>query len=166
VALVIYVLAGLAPAILAKEASAADGDIIILREVPPRTAYRPGPGELPIRAMANPGADTKAAVRGLTQSGAWVGRELTNKDIASVVTGQGVIGGPDPMGLDLITNGVRTGAMSGARSTGRTPYSSVGSMLTGAPGGGGGVAGAVNGAVGSATSELTSVLKRAPFGVR
>jgi len=168
VALVIYIVAGLTSAIPANEASAADGDIIILREVPARTAYRPGPGDLPIRAKANPGADAKAVALGAPmQSGGWVGRELTNKDIASVVTGHGSVGSvgaTDPN--SLMTNGVRDGAMSGARSAGRTPYSSVGSMLTGAPGGGGGVGGAVRGAVGPATSELTNILKGTNFGAR
>jgi len=167
-ALVISVLAGAGLATPVTEARAADGNIIILREVPARTAFRPGPGELPIRAEANPGADAKAAALGAPmQSGGWVGRELTNKDIASVVTGQGGVGGAGPMDPNrLMTNGVRDGAMSSARSAGRTPYSSAGAMLTGAPGGGGGVAGAVRGAVGPATSELTNILKGTNFGAR
>lgn len=166
--LVVYALAGVGLAMPHKHARADGGDIIILREVPARTAYRPDPGELPIRAKANPGADAKAAALGMPmQSGSWVGRELTNDDIASVVTGQGSVGGTGPLGLNgLMTNGARDGAMSGARSAGRTPYSSVGSMLTGAPGGGGGVTGAVGGAVGSATGELTNVLKGTNFGLR
>lgn len=167
-AIIVYVVAIVASLLIFEHAQAADGDFIILREVPARTAYRPGPAPGPVRAKTNINHEV-ATTSGLAVngSGGVVARELTDGQAASIVSGHSGPGGVNNFLTDgLAATGARDGAMANARSAGRTPYSAVNSMLTGAPGGGGGVAGAVGGAVGATTGELSSILKGTAFTVR
>lgn len=137
---------------------AEDGDFIILREVPPRTAHRPGVVPGPVRAKIS--VSSEAAAPHPTSmgqdTGGFAARELTDGQSALVVSGRAGPGASQSVWLDgLNATGTRDGVMAHARPGGPTPYSAVHSLLTGAPGGRG-----VAGAVGGATGELAVVLNR------
>ncbi|MGH8601079.1 MAG: hypothetical protein ACRET1_10465 [Burkholderiales bacterium] len=124
------------------------GDLIVQRQVSPRTAFRPGTGPVTSKINATNGITSGL---GLNQyHGGTVAQELTNQQFANVVSGipQGGVSGP-AMGQaggftasSIVTTGsMVTGALSG---------NSVG----GSGGGGGGMAGAVTGATGQIANAL------------
>jgi hypothetical protein len=113
------------------------GDIIITRQVSPRTAFRPGTG--PVMAKSNPGQQVQSAL-GLDQySGGSVAQELTNGEISNVASGmpiQSGIGAAHSAGIVSTQNSV----IAGAGEYGLA----AGSMMTGSMGGGaGGTAGSM-----------------------
>ena len=124
------------------------GDIIVQRQVSPRTAFRPGTGPVTSKINATDGVTSGL---GLNQHhGGTVGYELTNQQFANVVSGIPQ-GGPSMAqagtfaGSSIASYGVTAGmAVTGALS---------GNNVGGA-GGGGGTAGAVTGATGQIVNAL------------
>ncbi len=133
------------------------GDIVIVRKVEPRTAFRPGDG--PVTAKANPGQQVRNNL-GLNQyPGGTVGRELTNNEFANVATGVPIRTG---------TLAARSAGMTGAQSSAVTGVGggsyglAAGSMMTGSMGGGG--AGGTAGAMAQqATGQVMDALKGMGF---
>jgi hypothetical protein len=130
------------------------GDLIVQRQVSPRTAFRSGSG--PVTSKIN---STNGVTSGLgldQHHGGTVGYELTNQQFANVVSGipQGGIGGPAMTqagtfaGSSIASYGVTTGSMV----TGALSGNSVGGA-----GGGGGTAGAVTGATGQIVNALQGI---------
>jgi hypothetical protein len=128
------------------------GDLIVQRQVSPRTAFRPGSGPVTSKINATNGVTTGL---GLDQNqGGTVAYELTNQQFANVVSGipQNSLGGPA-----MAQAGTFAG--SSIASYGVTAGNSVTSALSGngvvgAVGGGGGTAGAITGATGQIVSAL------------
>lgn len=115
-----------------------DGDIIIVRKVEPRTAFRPGSG--PVSAKANPGQSAQNAIGLNRYPGGTVGHELSDNEFASVASGV-------PMSTGTLA--ARSAGMVGTRNDsaigmGGSMGLNAGSMMTGSMGGGaGGTAGAM-----------------------
>lgn len=127
------------------------GDVVITRQVSPRTAFREGTG--PVSSKVNAAQQVKSGL-GLSQSaGGTVGRELSNGEFANVVSG-----------IPQHRGGVTAGQpnMSGVRASGMASYgvsagTTVAGLLAGGDGGGGG-AGAVTR---QATGQIVGALKGA-----
>ncbi len=137
-------------------AGADKGEIIILREVPPRIAYREAPpGPVISKANASPRQQVIDALDGATS-----GRELTDDEFALVGAGKPATGANSPIA-----------AMSGTLATGGANGGGT------APGGASGVLGGMNaligagggGAVGRATQDIgknvNGMLGSMPVGV-
>jgi hypothetical protein len=74
-------------------ASAGEGEIILLREVPPRIAYREAtPGPVISKVNASPRQQVINALDGTT-----AGRELSDDEFAQVGTGKPALGGDGPI---------------------------------------------------------------------
>lgn len=129
------------------------GDIVVTRQVSPRSAFREGTG--PVSSKVNAAQQVKSGL-GLNQSaGGTVGRELSDGEFANVVSGIPQHGG-----------GVTAGQpnMSGVRTSGMASYGvSAGSTVTGllAGGGGGGGGGGAGAVTRQATGQIVDALKGA-----
>jgi hypothetical protein len=131
------------------------GDLIVQRQVSPRTAFRPGTGPVTSKINATNGITSGL---GLNQyHGGTVAHELTNQQFANVVSGipQGGVSGSTVgqagsfAGSSIASYGIATGSMV----TGALSGNSVG----GSGGGGGGMAGAVTGATGQIVNALLGI---------
>ncbi len=124
-------------------AAAGEGEIVLLREVPPRIAYREAPPG-PVISKAN--ASPRDQVLGsLGEAG--IGRELTDEEFAQVGVGKPVAGGNGPVGAVPATLG---SAGIGGGGAGQAPGG-----VTGVLGGMNTlIGGAGGGAVGRATQDL------------
>jgi hypothetical protein len=127
------------------------GDLIVQRQVSPRTAFRPGTGPVTSKINATNGVTSGL---GLDQHhGGTVGYELTNQQFANVVSGipQSGLGGPAmaQAGTFAGSSIASYGVTAGNSITGALSGNSVGAV-----GGGGGTAGAVTGATGQIVNAL------------
>lgn len=127
---ILFVIAGIATVGIAPlTAGAGEGEIIILREVPPRPAYRQGvPGPVVSKVNASP---SQQVFDGLEGTAAF--RELSDEEIALIGGEQGLAGTVRTMGVTpatLHSLGVRTGGL--------------------VPGGASGVLGGMNALIGGA----------------
>lgn len=133
------------------------GDVVIVRKVEPRTAFRPGDG--PVTAKTNPGRQVQDNL-GLDQHrGGTVGRELTHNEFANVATGV-------PMRTGTLA--ARSAGMAGAQTGAATGVGggshglAAGSLMTGSMGAGGAGGGA--GAMAQqAAGQVMDALKGAGF---
>jgi hypothetical protein len=136
-------------------ASSNPGDIVIVRKVEPRTAFRAGDG--PVTAKTNPGRQVQNNL-GLNQyPGGTVGHELSNSEFANVATGV-------PMRTGTLA--ARSAGIAGAQGNAITGVGgggiTAGSMMTGTMGGGG--AGGTAGAMAQqATGQVMDALKGIGF---
>ena len=120
-------LAAIAPILVPCVAGADKGEIIILREVPPRVAYREAPpGPVVSKANASPRQQVLDALDGATS-----GRELTDDEFALVGTGKPAGGGNSPVAAISGTLGAAGGGGT-------------------VPGGASGVLGGMNALIGAA----------------
>lgn len=123
-------IAAIAPFLVPCIAGAGEGEIIILREVSPRVAYRESqPGPVISKANASPRQQVLDAL-----DGAASGRELSDDEFALVGTGKPAGGGNSPIAAISGTLGA-----AGASGGGTT-----------APGGASGVLGGMNALIGAA----------------
>ena len=150
--------AGLVP-----QVHAADHDLVITREVPARTAYRQG-GQGPVRASADTSPDDRVnsalGIRG--RDGGHIGRELSDRDFAGVVTGEGR-GGVTQRALAPLTG--NTPATAGASGGGGSPTHNAPNTLFGnVPGMSGGAV--PTSRITNATGEIGNTLGRVLPGMR
>jgi hypothetical protein len=129
------------------------GDLIVQRQVSPRTAFRPGSGPVTSKINATNGVTSGLGLD--RHHGGTVGYELTNQQFANVVSGipQGGLGGPAMAqagtfaGSSVASYGVTAGNSVTSALSGNSVVGAVG-------GGGGGVAGTVTGATGQIVNAL------------
>lgn len=138
------------------------GEIVVLRDVPPRIAYRPAPPGIPVLVDAGPEEEVLGAL-GVSGGGLALVEgigELTDHEIAAVVaeTGTTVLT-QGQGGMDLLTGNEGRSLAGGAGVLG--PNGPFAGVLSGGGGGGlvgatvqratAGIAGTINGALGAVT---------------
>jgi len=147
---------------LTPNAHAADQDLVITREVPARTAYRQG-GQGPVRASADTSPDDRVnsalGIKG--RDGGHIGRELSDRDYAGVVTGEGRAGITQRALAPLTGTAERAAGASGA---GGSAYNAPSSMFSNIPGGSGGAV--PTSRITNATGEIGNTLGRVLPGMR
>ncbi|MGH8128942.1 MAG: hypothetical protein ACRETC_11400 [Gammaproteobacteria bacterium] len=130
------------------------GDIIITRQVSPRTAFRSGTG--PVSAKTNPGQQVQNILGLNRYSGGTVAHELTNSEFSNVATGV-----PMQTGTLAARSAGIAGAQSNAVAGGGGYGLAAGSMMTGSMGGGAG--GTAGGMAQQATGQVMDALKGIGF---
>lgn len=139
-------------------AQAGDGQIVVVREVPPRNAFVKGDPAAPVAVNPSPAGAVNSAL-GLDRTrGGTVRRELTDADIAGVSSGT-------PMHTNRATSvaqGIALQSVVGGNADAGSPGYAVRGMLSGA-GGFAGTAGAnAGGAVERGTQQLNSIMTGLP----
>lgn len=143
--------------------SAGDGQIVVIREVPPRNAFvRGDPG--PIRVGVNPSPENEInSALGLDQTrGGTVRRELADSDISGVAAGTPAHTGRAVSATQAISQQAVVGSSAGGGSAGQA--------MRGLQSGTGGLTGAAGmnagGAVQRGTQQLNSILTGTPLLMR
>jgi hypothetical protein len=125
------------------------GDIVIVRKVEPRTAFRPGSGQ--VSASANPGQQVQNGIGVNRYPGGSVGHELSNSEFANVASGV-----PLRSGAVAARNAGIAGAQGHAAASAGSGITG-GAMMTGTLGSSAG--GTAGGMARQATGQVMDALK-------
>lgn len=137
---------------------AGDGQIVVVRQVPPRNAFVKGDPAPPVAVNPSPAGAVNSAL-GLDRTrGGTVRRELTDADIAGVSSGT-------PMHSNRATSPAHEltlQAFAGGNADAGTPGHAVRGMLTGTGGFAGSAGTNAGGAVQRGTQQLNSIMSGLP----
>ncbi len=144
---------------LSLPAAAADGDMILLRKVPHRSAYREA---YPSTALTmNPRRHTQDALDMGIGPGGMVARELSDEDAGAVASGHSIAGATAAGGFITRSSGfAHAGGMAATHSATSSTASTMNSVMSSTVSAMTSVTGGAGSAVRGATTDLTNSLQR------